>query len=725
LRESRRSSPGSSAAGRFKVSALSLLLVCLVFAVFSNSLSNDFVFDDVSTIKNNVAITKPEYARLYFTQPFFLVGQPYAGPILYDYYRPLVLVSYLVDYQLWGLAPKGWHFSNLCLHAAAVLLIFALLGMLGLPSGAAFAAAALFAVHPAIADSVASVAGRSDPLCAIFFLSAICLYIGARRTAFPRAAFMLICSSASFVLALLCKENAIAAPLLLAAYELFRPCRNKGRKFHYLIPFFALALAYAFWRSLVVPTSVSFPGEAAGFVLRLMTFAEVGASYALTALFPHRLGFETFSPMAKSLAHPKTLASAVAIGLVLGASVYLSKRFARASFFAVWFLICLVPFSYLLLLHPGKEFFTPPHFLYFPLVGFAGLAACAISSLSDDADSEKRNWYGKAAFGAVALAVVLFSAQTVQRNKVWRDDPTFFSAMVRHAPQSARVRIGLANSLLKEGRPGHALAEYAGARELARAGPEEGPEGPPVSPDAVDEKPSGRLVISNYYAAAALAGMGDAYRAIGESDNSIRSYERAVPENPFDAAIHLKLARAYEGVGRFDEAIESYERALRIDGRLRRAANSLEIARGKKRVYEQAEAVRQKALRSGQADSEESLYSEALIARLSGEPEFSKALLRETLRKNPAHFGANMALGQLLGSGGDWDIALGNFSAAFAFRPTSALAAYESAVATLALRDTLVAEQWAAKAYDLSPDEHYWRFLEEIRKRKEVEASGK
>ena len=209
--------------------------------------------------------------------------------------------------------------------------------------------------------------------------------------------------------------------------------------------------------------------------------------------------------------------------------------------------------------------------------------------------------------------------------------------------------------------------------------------------------------------------MGDAYRAMGENASAIGSYEEALSENAFDVTIHLKLARSSEEMGRFDEAIDSYERALRVDPRLTDAASELKVAREKKKVFERAEKVYQKALRNSQADSAESLYSEALIARFSGEFDIAEVLLREALKKDATHFGANMALGEILCGRGECKAALGVFGLAYAVRPTSALAAYQVAATNLAVGDTLGAERWAEKAYDLAPNPYYGNFLKGIR----------
>ena len=112
------------------------------------------------------------------------------------------------------------------------------------------------------------------------------------------------------------------------------------------------------------------------------------------------------------------------------------------------------------------------------------------------------------------------------------------------------------------------------------------------------------------------------------------------------------------------------------------------------------------------------------MMRLGGEKRLAEALLQKVIEKDATHFGANMALGRILSESGDNEAALGNFSVAFAAEPTSPLPAYEIAVTNMILRDTLAAEQWAAKAYDLSPSAMYGDFLQEIRGARESGSNG-
>ncbi|HLC17982.1 MAG TPA: hypothetical protein VJM57_03095, partial [Thermodesulfobacteriota bacterium] len=73
-------------------------------------------------------------------------------------YAPLHILSYSLDRALWGLDPRGFHLTNVILHALNACLVFAVVVRLGSKRWVAFAAALLFAVHPLNVENVAWVA---------------------------------------------------------------------------------------------------------------------------------------------------------------------------------------------------------------------------------------------------------------------------------------------------------------------------------------------------------------------------------------------------------------------------------------------------------------------------------------------------------------------------------------------------------------------------------------
>lgn len=102
-------------------------------------------------------------------------------------YRPVSIISFRLNYLISGFKPWSYHAVNVCLHAIATYLVYAL-GRIILPPPAHISAALLFAVHPVHCEAVASVVGRADILASIFFLLSFLCYIEhvSLRNSWPR-----------------------------------------------------------------------------------------------------------------------------------------------------------------------------------------------------------------------------------------------------------------------------------------------------------------------------------------------------------------------------------------------------------------------------------------------------------------------------------------------------------------------------------------------------------
>src|SRR5262252_2925115 len=173
--------------------------------VYANALHNRFVYDDYHTVIENTSIRSATDLRAIFW---------------HDVTRPIVNFSYAVDRAMWGPPPFGFHLTNVAFHALNVVLLFCLARRVRLDVAPSFAAAALLAVHPMMTEAVGYVSGRSEVLCATFFLLALlCADRWIRARGAGWLAGMLMC----WVAALTTKETAAMFPFVLALYDWLNP----------------------------------------------------------------------------------------------------------------------------------------------------------------------------------------------------------------------------------------------------------------------------------------------------------------------------------------------------------------------------------------------------------------------------------------------------------------------------------------------------------------------
>lgn len=214
-REAAASDRGRSGGTASRDRWAAIILAAISLALYSPSVRFGFVHaDDVDLIAGNAAfLGDPTNLAHVFTRSYFQT--PAVAADVETYYRPIVIASFMADTIAGGGAPGFFHATNAALHALASALLLAFIRRVGAGSGAAFAAALVFAVHPLNGQAVYWIPGRNELLLAVFVLAAWLAWLRASDTGRRR---WLAAHGAAWLLALLSKETAIVFPLVWALH---------------------------------------------------------------------------------------------------------------------------------------------------------------------------------------------------------------------------------------------------------------------------------------------------------------------------------------------------------------------------------------------------------------------------------------------------------------------------------------------------------------------------
>jgi hypothetical protein len=372
-------------------------------------------------------------------------------------YRPLTTLSYLFNYAIFGGGDHaaGYHWVNVLLHMANVLLVFAmvrrLLGQLG-PSALL---AALWAVHPASTESVTNIVGRSDLLAAMSPLGGFLMYLKSTQTAGRGRIAWLVGLGVVTTAGVYSKESAVMIVGVIALYEL--ACPGRRRWLGLLSGFVATGIPIAgmlLQRASVLagspPAEFPFtdnPLVYAAFWTGRLTALKIVAHYLVQAVWPWRLSIDySYSQI------PLVSASAgdwisVVVTLLAAAGLAGLWRWKRTAFFLVGFaLIVFLPTSNLLFLIGTIR---ADRFLYLPSVGLLGCVVMAVYARASRM---------KSPLVAPMLVVVMtagFAVRTWARNAEWRDELTLASADVKTSPRSFKLHRLMATTMFAAD-PSHA-----------------------------------------------------------------------------------------------------------------------------------------------------------------------------------------------------------------------------------------------------------------------------
>ncbi|RLB31834.1 MAG: hypothetical protein DRH11_12700 [Deltaproteobacteria bacterium] len=232
-----------------------IVLPSLIFIAFIPTLSGQFILDDIPFVKENPYIQEFHSPLSYLSQEDGIIPNG-ADSGHSGYYRPLVNLTYTIDFKIWGLKPMGFRMTNLLLHIATCLLLYQFLMLLTEKRIGALWAVLLFAFHPANTEAVSWVTSRNNILVTFFGLGAIYFYIKRERGGVKWVGAMsLLC----FAAALLSKEFAVMLLPILFLYNLLIPSdreRSKGEYFDY-IAFGLLILCYMALRKVATQSFIT------------------------------------------------------------------------------------------------------------------------------------------------------------------------------------------------------------------------------------------------------------------------------------------------------------------------------------------------------------------------------------------------------------------------------------------------------------------------------------
>ena len=573
-------------------------ILTLTIGVYCFSLFNDFVYDDTSAVKNNLLITDWSNLPELFSKTYFSRSSE-------ESYRPIVTLTYFVDYFLWRLNPSGYHLTNILIHSVNVVLLYLLFLSLSLDRGIAFFSAVLFAIHPVQAEAVNAISFREDLLVVFFLLPTFLLFL--RISKLPgidrvKRLTLYLISIVFYQLALLSKEMAVTFPLFLIGYYFcFADIKQKQERslFIYLFSGYVLVtMGYLFLYfgpfSNPNPTTISAPS----FFMRLLTIPKVLLHYLWLILIPYELNADHVIKFSSSFSEFSAWFPMLLLFGIWVVSFMLFKRYRKEMFGLWWFFAGLLPVMNIVpIINVMAE-----RYLYLP---FAGLSLFFSTSLIYLYRWKVTNFsfqLVRMAFVAVVgLLVVVLASRTVLRNLEWKDGFSLWSKTVITSPESDRAHNNLGIAYDKRGLLDDAMAEYRKALDIN-----------PIHVDAhnnlgvaydkiglLDEAMAEyRKVLNiNPNFANAHNNLGAAYDKRGLLDEAMAEYRKALEINPNYLDAHYNLGALYAMRGMLDEAITEFREVLKIDVEHTNAHNSLGVAYDKKGMLDKAAAEYQKVIR--------------------------------------------------------------------------------------------------------------------------------
>jgi tetratricopeptide (TPR) repeat protein len=523
-----------------------LLLITAVFC-YANVIGGGFVWDDEYIVVQNPLVRAPLLTGAPFKQD--IVNSSFATTI---YYRPLQILSYALDYRLWGMRPIGFHLTNILLHFLNAFLVFLFTRRVTGNKAVALLTAVLFVTHPAHAGAVSYISGRAEVL---YFFFGFCFLLFFRIYTEKKSPALLAGALFSLALAFLCKEGALIFPVLaLMAGAFFGPGR-KTSDFLCYIPAFVLAGVYVALHHMAFASRyqvvMGFSGSWAS-VERYLTMA---GEFLV-------LGFLPMGLHMRRLAADATLLAAPVAGAVCLFAVFYLKPWRRTLLFSLgFFAVALVPFA----LVSGYFGVMGEHWMYLASFGLFLFISTAFVGLYTVSGKRMRFALAVALFSLV----MFYSFSTSAQNRYWRSNVALSDRVLgfsqgdtaaMHFKAAAFLREGKAEEAKKameaytESSPSDARSWYVKGRMVLAAGDNAAAEAAFRKAAEVDPR------YGNAYFGLALVALMD-----NDQEAAIRLLEKAVAVNPLDAEALLMLGTVYSESGDNAKAFEYTEKAYKAN----------------------------------------------------------------------------------------------------------------------------------------------------------------
>ena len=475
-------------------------LLGLVLLIYGQTLTFEFTnWDDPALVIENPAIRS--------------IGFDTFVPKPGQAYQPLRVLSYAIDYAIWGTGSPGpYHAMNMLLHASATILLFlTLLRVLPLlrkrsEPMTALIVAALFAVHPINVESVAWVASRKYVLLANFAFLAVYAYCREGRK-------WQITVPVATLFAILASPFGIVVPALLSLLEI---CRLGDRQHKRLWPAWGvfLAMAPVLWWVLVSAgvhgERVATTGEARA---NLWTMLRCLFDYARMLVLPIGLSNKYVDLILPNPWNAKVLLAIAGLGALawwLRCELRKGNRFPL--FCAGWFFVAWAPVSNLVPISTTMA----DRYLYLPAIGiFIALAHLAKPQV----------------FAAIIAG---FAAFAIARTRVWQNSETLWRDSLAKAPHSPIAHNSLGEHLQKSGQLDDAISHFRRAIEFF--------------PNAAN----------------AHSNLGAALRLKEDLNGAIQHLEIARGLAPNLPAVHLNLGGVYFDANRLEESRQAFEKLLEL-----------------------------------------------------------------------------------------------------------------------------------------------------------------
>lgn len=451
-------------------------------------------------------------------------------------WHPLTWLSLMLDAQIFGSNPAGYHLVNVALHIANTALLFYLFTYMSSAVWRSALVAALFALHPQHVESVTWITERKDVLSTLFWLTTLFLYAAYVKKASKR---MYLLSIAVFACGLMAKPMLVTIPVVLLLLDYWPLGRLQ-------IPVCCSAWGHikALWDRMIIMEKLPFLALSAcmsvvticaqrenlanitSIPLSIRMANSLGSAvlYAAKMIFP--LNLAAYYPLV-----PVPFWTACCAAILLGGAIYLAVNSGHKSPYLpvglLWYLVTLLPV--IGLIQVGGQAMAD-RYTYVPTIGLFVMAVWGFGDLA-----QRFPLWRKVICAMVFVILSGYTGFTCIQLNYWKDDVTLYAHSLAITKDNSFAHEVLGVAYQNSGQAELAAKEFTAALSL--------------NPNDYETRRNLGILL---------------YKQLGRPAEAVKQFEvsnRLRPDNPLT---HYHMAKAFIGMGKVNEAVIEYRRAVEI-----------------------------------------------------------------------------------------------------------------------------------------------------------------
>src|SRR3989339_36166 len=566
-----------------------VLIMLLGMLSYSNTFNDSFHFDDFTFIVEN-----PSIKNIDDIQSIFKTILPQSS-------RFVCFLTFALNYKVHGLDVFGYHLTNLMIHLVSAVLVWWLVLLLCSSQRSnsklteeeegllALFSALLFVAHPVQTQAVSYISQRFASLATLFYLACVCFYIKGRlifEMNKARGGMLLALSVAAMMLAMYTKEIAITLPIMILTVD--RAFISKGRQGKV----YWISMALVLMSMIIIPVmfslgvrqlflehkaSASHIGDMITLPAYLLTQFRVFVTFIRLLIIPYGQNLDYDFALSKSILEPAAMLSISVVAAVIFFALKVKGKNKIAFFGIAWVFVTFAPN-----LVP-RRFVIFEHKVYLLSAGF-----CIFFNFWLFQKCKDKKLY----VNILSVIIAAFAFLTFQRNKVWENEITLWTDVLKKSPNKLSPKVNLGDAYVLDG-------QYDKALKILNEAVAQDPKHYKAYLNmgvAHENKQDYLSALADYTKAIELrpqyakayGNRGFIYDRLKKYDLALADYEEALKADPKIAKVYSNRGIIYKNRGQYDLALDDYNKAIALDPRIKEAYGNRGVVYFKKVLYDLA-----------------------------------------------------------------------------------------------------------------------------------------